>query len=152
MHKKCYNLHTSRELVSPVCLSPSCLQADWASARNAVKFWLTFVMSTTSNQFESQIFRSNFLTLVVAAQDYDMLHSSHFPEIPGGPNTVKSLAPICSSTASIMFPEPYFRQTHTVSQRQIKRKDYRVRLQRTSWLFLEKPTSTHCHEVLGRQG
>ena len=27
--KKCYNLHTSRELVSPVCLSPSCLQADW---------------------------------------------------------------------------------------------------------------------------
>ena len=29
MHKKCYNLHTSRELVSPICLSPSCLQADW---------------------------------------------------------------------------------------------------------------------------
>ena len=54
------------------------------SARNAVKFWRTFVLSTTSNQFESHIFRSNFLKLVVAAQDYDILHSSHFPEIPGG--------------------------------------------------------------------
>ena len=29
MQKKCYNLHTSRELVYPVCLSPSCLQANW---------------------------------------------------------------------------------------------------------------------------
>ena len=29
MHKKCYNLHTSKELVFPVCLSASCLQADW---------------------------------------------------------------------------------------------------------------------------
>ena len=53
------------------------------SARNAVKFWRTFVMLTTSNQFESHIFWSNFLKLVVAAQDYDILHTSHFPEIPG---------------------------------------------------------------------
>ena len=55
------------------------------SARNAVKFWQTIVMSTTSNQFESHSFRSNFLKLVVAAQDYDILHLSHFPEIPGKP-------------------------------------------------------------------
>ena len=55
------------------------------SARNAFKFWRTFVMSTTSNQFERQILRSNFLKLVVAAQDYDKLHLSHFPEIPGWP-------------------------------------------------------------------
>ena len=53
------------------------------SARNAVKFWRIFVMLTTSNQFESHIFWSNFLKLVVAAQDYDILHTSHFPEIPG---------------------------------------------------------------------
>ena len=55
------------------------------SARNAVKFWRTFLMSTISNQFKSHIFRSNFLKLVVAAQEYDVLHSSHFPEIPGWP-------------------------------------------------------------------
>ena len=42
-------------------------------------------MSTTSKQFESDTFRSNFLKLVVAAQDYDILHLSHIPEIPGGP-------------------------------------------------------------------
>ena len=62
-------------------LSPNRLM----SARNAVKFWQTFVMSTTSNQFESHILWSNFLKLVVAAQDYDILHLSHFPEIPGWP-------------------------------------------------------------------
>ena len=28
MQEKSYNLHASRELVSPVCLSPSCLQAN----------------------------------------------------------------------------------------------------------------------------
>ena len=55
------------------------------SARNALKFWWTFVMSITSNQSESHIFRSNFLKLVVAAHDYDKLHSSYFPEIPGWP-------------------------------------------------------------------
>jgi len=55
------------------------------SARNAVEFWRTFVMSTTSNQFERNIFRSNFLKLGVAAQDHNILHSSHFPEIPGWP-------------------------------------------------------------------
>ena len=55
------------------------------SARNGVKFWQTFNMSTTSNQFESHIFRSNFLKLAVAAQDYDILNSSHFPENPGWP-------------------------------------------------------------------
>ena len=77
MHKKYYNLHTSRELVSPICLSPSCLQADWYLQETPSNL-------TTSNQFESHIFWSNFLKLVLAAQDYDILHSSHFPEIPGG--------------------------------------------------------------------
>ena len=66
----------------PVPILPS---SRLMSERNMVKFWQTFVMSTTSNQFESHIFRSNFLKLVVAAQDYDILHSSHFPEIPGWP-------------------------------------------------------------------
>ena len=64
----------------PVPLLPS---SRLISARSTVKFWQTFVMLTTSNQFKSHIFLSNFLKLVVAAQDYDVLHSSHFPEIPG---------------------------------------------------------------------
>ena len=63
--KKCYNLHTPRELVSVPILPSSRLMF----ARNAVKFWGTFVMLTTSNQFRSHIFRSTFLKLVVAAQD-----------------------------------------------------------------------------------
>ena len=48
-------------------------------------FCRIFVMSTTSNQFESYIFRSNLTKLSMATQDYIILHSSHFPEIPGGP-------------------------------------------------------------------
>ena len=62
------------------------------SARNAVKFWQKFVLSTTSNQFESHIFQSNFLKLVLAAQDFDILHSSHFPETPGWPKWTFSSA------------------------------------------------------------
>ena len=52
-------------------------------ARNTVKFWRTFVMLTSSNQFKSHIFWSNFLKLVFAAHDYVILNTSHFPEIPG---------------------------------------------------------------------
>ena len=40
--------------------------------------------------------------------------------------TVKSLAPICSSTPLTMFSEPCFRQTNTARHSQIKRKDYPV--------------------------
>ena len=40
--------------------------------------------------------------------------------------TVRSLAPICSSTTSTMFSEPCFKQTHTAKQKLIKRKDYCV--------------------------
>ena len=64
--KKCYNLPTSRQLVSTVCLSPSCLQADWClqgTALNSDKH----SSCRQLNQFESHIFRSNFLKLVVAA-------------------------------------------------------------------------------------
>ena len=76
--------HIKRVCVS--CMSVPILPSSrLMSARNAVKFWQTFVMSTTSNQFESHIFRSNFLKLVVAAQNGDILHSSHFQEIPGWP-------------------------------------------------------------------
>ena len=72
--------------VSVSCMSVPILPSSrLLSTRNTVKFWRTFVMSTTSNQFESHIFWSNFLKLVEAAQDYDILHSSHFPEIPWGP-------------------------------------------------------------------
>ena len=28
IHKRCYNLHTPRELVSPLCLSQSCIEAE----------------------------------------------------------------------------------------------------------------------------
>ena len=76
--------HIKRVSVSRMSV-PILLSSRLMYARNAVKFWRTFVMSTTSNQFESHIFRSNFLKLVGAAQDYDILHSSHFPEIPGWP-------------------------------------------------------------------
>ena len=85
IHKKVLqSAHDKRVCVSRMSVSilPS---SRLISARNAVKFWQAFVMSTTSNQFESHIFWSNFLKLVVAAQDYDILHSRHFPEIPGWP-------------------------------------------------------------------
>ena len=75
-----YYPHTSRESVSPVC------GIFWmASLRYCVEFWRTFVMSTTSNQFEGLIFRSNLTKLLVATQDDNSLHSSYFPEIPGRP-------------------------------------------------------------------
>ena len=54
-------------------------------SRMSVKFGRTFVPLTTSNQFESHIFGLNFLELVAAAQDYDILHLRHFPEIPEWP-------------------------------------------------------------------
>ena len=78
MHKKV--LQSARiKRVSVSNMSVSILPSSrLMSARNAFKFWQTFVMSTTSNQFESHTFRSNFLKLVVAAQDYDILNSSHF--------------------------------------------------------------------------
>ena len=85
MHKEgLQSAHVKRVSVSRISV-PIRPSSRLMSARNAVKFWRTFVMSTTSNQFERRIFRSNFLKLVVAAQDYDILHSSHFPEIPGWP-------------------------------------------------------------------
>ena len=76
--------HIHRVSVSRMFV-PILLSSRLMSARNAVKFWQTFVMSTTSNQLESHIFQLNFLKLVVAPQDYDIFHSSHSPEIPGGP-------------------------------------------------------------------
>ena len=85
MHKKgLQSAHIHRVSVSRMSV-PILPLSRLIPARNAVQFWRTFVMSTTSNQFESHIFRSNFLKLVVAAQDYDILHLSHFPEISGGP-------------------------------------------------------------------
>ena len=44
-----------------------------------------FVLSTTSNQFESFIFRSNLTKLSLATQDYIIIHSSYFLEILGRP-------------------------------------------------------------------
>ena len=49
-HKKCYNLHTSRELVSPVCLSPSCLKTDWCLQGTA---------SNSDEQFSCRQFQIN---------------------------------------------------------------------------------------------
>ena len=40
--------------------------------------------------------------------------------------TVRSLAPICSSLISTMFPELILMQSHTARQRQIHSKEYAV--------------------------
>ena len=91
IHKKVlHSAHFKRVSVSRTSV-PILPSSRLISARNAVQFWWAFVMSTTSNRFESHIFRSNFLKLVVAAQDYDILHSSHFPEVPGWPKWPFSL-------------------------------------------------------------
>ena len=42
----------------------------------------------TSNQAKKIFFPSNFLKLVLATQDNYILHSSYFPEIPGGPECI----------------------------------------------------------------
>ena len=85
MHKKVLqSAHIKRVSVSRMSV-PILPSNRLMSARNVVKFWQTFVMSTPSNQFESHIFQSNFRKLVVAAQDYNILHSSHIPENPGWP-------------------------------------------------------------------
>ena len=85
MHKKVLqSAHIKRVSVSRMSV-PILPSSRLMYARNVVKFWRTFVMSTTSNQFKDQIFRLNFLKLVVAAQDYDLIHSSHFSELPGWP-------------------------------------------------------------------
>ena len=85
MYKKVLqSAHVRRVSVSGMSV-PILSSSTLMSARNVIKFWLTFIMSTTSNQFESHIFRLNFLKLLVAAQDYDILHLSHFQEIPGWP-------------------------------------------------------------------
>ena len=80
-------LQSAHSKIFRVCLMsvPILPSSRLMYARNAVKFWQTFVMSTTLNQFESRIFRSNFLKLVWSTQDYDILHLSHFSEIPGWP-------------------------------------------------------------------
>ena len=41
-------------------------------------------------------------------------------------DTVRSLAPICSSSTSTMFSEPCLKHTHTVRQRQMKMNYYNV--------------------------
>ena len=41
-------------------------------------------------------------------------------------NTVRSLAPICSSLTSTIFSEPILRQSHTARQRQINGNKYSV--------------------------
>ena len=85
MHKKVLqSAHIKRVSVSRMSV-PILPSSRLMSAKNVVKFWRTFVMSTTLNQFKSHIFRLNFLKLVVAAQDYDLLHLSHFSELPGWP-------------------------------------------------------------------
>ena len=55
-------------------------------------------------------------------------------------DTVRSLAPICSSTTSTMFLESFFRQTHTARQRLINRNGYYVGLLCKRWLLLEWQT------------
>ena len=47
-------------------------------------------------------------------------------QIPIVMHTVRSLAPICSSTTITMFSELCFKQTHTARRRLIQRKDYNV--------------------------
>ena len=49
--------------------------------------------------------------------------------------TVRSLAPICSSTPNTMFSELCFKQTHTARQRLIKRKGFHFGFLGTSWLL-----------------
>ena len=50
--------------------------------------------------------------------------------------TVKSLAPICSSTTTTTFSEPCFRQSHTARHTQIKKKDFPVGFLGTHCLLL----------------
>ena len=89
------------KICSTSCMSVPILPSSrLMSARNAVQFWQTVVMSTSSNQFESHIFQSNFLKIVVAAQD--LLHSSHFPEIPGWPKWTLS----STQTFNLLSGEP----------------------------------------------
>ena len=54
-----------------------------ASLEYFLKFWQTFVMSTTSNQFEDLIFWLNLTKLLVATEDDNILDSSYFLEILG---------------------------------------------------------------------
>ena len=84
MHKKGYNLHTSRNFVFPVYMSPSCLQTQTVVCKESRRVLKNLWHVNNSNQFESLISWLNFLKLVVAAQNYDILHSSLFLEIPGG--------------------------------------------------------------------
>ena len=67
-------------------------------------------------------------------------------------HTVKSLGPICSSTTSTMFSEPYLKQTHRARERKIKRKKMYVWFLVRKWLLMELQASLYCHAGLSRQG
>ena len=60
-------------------------------------------------------------------------------------NTVKCLAPICSSTTSTIFLKLCLKQTHTARQRIKNGKGYYVRFLGTSWMLLYYQTSLQIH-------
>ena len=62
--------------------------------------------------------------------------------------TVRSLAPICSSTTSTIFSELICRQTHRARHRQRKKTVYIAIILGPSWLFVEKQTMLPCYAVL----
>ena len=65
--------------------------------------------------------------------------------------TVRSLAPICSSTTSTTFLEPCFKQSHRARHKLIKRKDFPVRFLGTWWLLLYQQASLKWNAVLCRK-
>ena len=81
MHKKCYYLHKSRELVSPVCLSYSCLQADcclqWRRSNSDKP------LSCQQLEIKPRFFLCGQISWNLLWPLRIMIY--YFPESPGGP-------------------------------------------------------------------
>ena len=125
---------STKSLISIPFTLCSCKKLTYAHARN----WLILMRETDLFSCEKKTYyhARNRLTVMLETKVY----------------TVRSFAPICSSTTSTLFSEHFSRQSHTGRNRKMKRKSCSLRLLGSSWLLQEQYASLHFHAMIGRQG